>query len=141
MSITAPDQTDLDHAPVALDAALVPLVDRVRGVLDAIPLAVKREGLPLEAIRERLAGRKYGNAHVGELGKVLVRLGWERHRDWTVGASYGTRWYPPGHCPKSGYHSRQRLRELRPDLFPNRPGRAPQWLIDERRKAVSELQL
>lgn len=140
MSIYAETPIDLDATPAKPDEALVPLIDRLRAVLDQIPPSIKRQGLPLETIRERLNGRTKGKAHVGELGKALVRLGYERHRDWSAGASYGARWYPRGHCPKSGYHSKQRLRDERPDLFPARVGRTPRWLMDARRQAADDLQ-
>jgi hypothetical protein len=143
LSIIGTPSTDLDAAPEPTSEqidAMTPLHERLRLILDTIPAGVKRQGLTLESLRERLAGRWRGKAHPGEIGRALTRLGYERYRDWSVGASYGARWYPRGYGPKNGYHSRQQLREERPDLFPARVGRAPKWLIEERRKAADDLQ-
>jgi hypothetical protein len=147
MSIIGTELDDLDPAtdrPAPADDTLTPLDVRLRTVLDAIPLATRREGLTLEALQARLKGRRKARCHPGELGAALVKLGYERKRDWRVGASYLARWYPPGYGPQGREMSHRvirRLRYERPDLFPTYGERSKQDMREARRQAARELGL
>jgi Tfp pilus assembly protein PilN len=61
---------------------LTPLDERLSRLLATIPPEVQAEGLSLHALQNGLRGRWRGNAHPGELGAALRRLGFERQRDW-----------------------------------------------------------
>src|SRR5690242_7313948 len=73
-----------------------PLRNRLQRLLDDLPEATKRAGLPLHAITERLRGRVCSRAHPGEVGTAFRELGWRRRRCWR-GDQGGFRalWYPP----------------------------------------------
>lgn len=66
--------------------ALTPLEDRLQKLLTDMPDAVKAEGLSLPAIQKMLKGRWRGNAHPGELGVALRKLGYSRTRQWNNSA-------------------------------------------------------
>lgn len=67
--------------------ALTPLEDRLQKLLNDMPDSVKAEGLSLPVIQKMLKGRWRGNAHPGELGVALRKLGYKRYRIWN-GAEY-----------------------------------------------------
>lgn len=62
--------------------AMTPLEDRLKKLLEEIPDSVKAEGLSLPVIQKMLKGRWRGNAHPGELGSALNKLGYQRFRCW-----------------------------------------------------------
>jgi hypothetical protein len=80
---------------------LVPLQMRLKRLLDEIPPEVKAEGLQIQELRLKLAGRARRNrgfvgCQIGELANEMRRLGWRRVRDWTNReAGYCSRWFPP----------------------------------------------
>jgi hypothetical protein len=80
---------------------LVPLQTRLKRLLDEIPPEVRAEGLQIQELRLRLAGRARRNrgfvgCQVGELANEMRRLGWRRVRDWSNReAGYCSRWFPP----------------------------------------------
>ena len=80
---------------------LVPLQTRLKRLLDEIPPEVQAEGLQIQELRLRLAGRARRNrgfvgCQIGELANEMRRLGWRRVRDWTNReAGYCSRWFPP----------------------------------------------
>jgi uncharacterized membrane protein YccC len=61
---------------------LTPLDERLVRLLATIPVEVQREGLSLSTLQASLRGRWRGNAHPGEIGRALRRLGFERRRNW-----------------------------------------------------------
>lgn len=148
MSIYAPEPSDLDHAlesaPAIADDALTPLDVRLRAVLEAIPLSVRRQGLTLEALRVRLRGVGGRGCHAGALGAALVKLGYERRRDYRMSATYLARWYPRGYGPEGAIMNKRVIRRLRferPDLFPTYGNRSSEKLRAARREAAKELRL
>ena len=66
----------------AVRVRLTPLEDRLTRLLATIPLDVQREGLSLTTLQTSLRGRWRGNAHPGDIGRALRRLGFERRRNW-----------------------------------------------------------
>ncbi|MES2663047.1 MAG: hypothetical protein V4629_07070 [Pseudomonadota bacterium] len=62
--------------------AMTPLEGRLKILLDNIPDSVKSEGLSLPVIQKMLKGRWRGNAHPGELGNAMRKLGYKRVRLW-----------------------------------------------------------
>ena len=77
-------------AVTAARVRLTPLEDR----LATVPVELQREGLSLVSLQASLRGRWRGNAHPGDLGAALRRLGFKRRRQWRDGASYRALWYP-----------------------------------------------
>jgi hypothetical protein len=73
---------------------LTPLEDRLARLLATIPLEMQREGLSLSTLQASLRGRWRGNAHPGEIGRALRRLGFERRRDWSGDDGFRALWYP-----------------------------------------------
>lgn len=69
-------------AEAAWKNAMTPLEDRLAKLLNEIPESVKAEGLSLPVIQKMLKGRWRGNAHPGELGAALKKLGYQRFRCW-----------------------------------------------------------
>jgi hypothetical protein len=70
------------------------LEDRLARLLTTIPLDAQREGLSLSTLQASLRGRWRGNAHPGEIGRALRRLGFERRRAGvalTVSGRFGVR--------------------------------------------------
>lgn len=90
-------QEEKSHAEA--DAArqkLIPLVARLKKLLDTIPAEVQAEGLSLETVRKMLRGAKGRGAHAGEIGDALRRLGYVRERRWrTAEGGFRAKWYPP----------------------------------------------
>ena len=73
---------------------LTPLEDRLVRLLATIPVDLQREGLSLTTLRASLRGRWRGNAHPGEIGRALRRLGFLRRRRWNNDAGFSALWYP-----------------------------------------------
>ena len=67
---------------------LIPLEDRLARLLATIPIEVQRGGLSLATLQTSLRGRWRGNAHPGEIGRALRRLGCERRRNWRGADSF-----------------------------------------------------
>jgi hypothetical protein len=91
-----PDTEAAEREALAWRERLTPLEQRVARVLADIPSAVKAEGLSLPSIQQFVMGRWHGNAHPGELGTALRKLGYRRERKWR-GDETGFRalWLPP----------------------------------------------
>ena len=62
--------------------AMTPLEQRLKRVFDDMPKSVKANGVSLPALQQMLKGRWRGNAHPGELGAALRKLGYLRTRCW-----------------------------------------------------------
>ena len=62
--------------------AMTPLEQRLKLVLDEMPESIKTSGVSLPALQQMLKGRWRGNAHPGELGLALRKLGYVRTRCW-----------------------------------------------------------
>jgi hypothetical protein len=75
-------------------ARLTPLHERVEKLLVTIPIELQRKGLALATLQKMLKGRWRGNAHPGELGAVLRKLGFIRRRKWEDKNGFCARWYP-----------------------------------------------
>lgn len=75
---------------------LTPLEDRLARLLSTIPDRVRAEGLSLPILQTALRGRWRGNAHPGELGRAMRKLGFERRRNWRGGDGFRALWYPKG---------------------------------------------
>ena len=74
---------------------LTPLEVRLEKILSEIPADVRTDGLSLHALQQFVKGRWRGNAHPGELGTALRRLGWHRTRQWRGDETgFRARWYP-----------------------------------------------
>ncbi len=73
---------------------LTPLEDRLKRLLAKIPIEVQREGLSLSTLLISLRGRHRGNAHPGELGSALRKLGYVRKRDWKDEDGFRALWFP-----------------------------------------------
>ena len=71
---------------------LTPLEDRLTRLLATIPVELQREGLSLSSLQASLRGRWRGNAHPGEIGRALRRLGFERRRDWRGADGFRAVW-------------------------------------------------
>src|SRR5580700_6969059 len=56
---------------------LTPIDERLTRLLATIPVELQREGLSLPSLQASLRGRWRGNAHPGEIGRALRRLGFE----------------------------------------------------------------
>ena len=73
---------------------LTPLEDRLARLLATIPLDVQREGLSLSSLQASLRGRWRGNAHPGDVGKAMRKLGFKRDRRWSGENGFCALWYP-----------------------------------------------
>lgn len=73
---------------------LTPLEDRLKRLLATIPIEVQREGLSLTALQTSLRGRWRGNAHPGEIGSALRKLGFVRKRQWHDALGFRALWVP-----------------------------------------------
>ena len=73
---------------------LVPLDDRLRRLLQTIPVEIQQEGLSLTALQSSLRGRWRGSCHPGELGAALRKLGFTRKRCWHDAEGFQARWFP-----------------------------------------------
>jgi hypothetical protein len=76
----------------AVRVRLTPLEDRLERLLTTIPVELQREGLSLSTLQASLRGRWRGNAHPGEIGRALRRLGFERRRDWRGADGFRAIW-------------------------------------------------
>jgi hypothetical protein len=72
---------------------LTPSEDRLGRLLATIPVELQREGLSLTALQTSLRGRWRGNAHPGEIGRALRRLGFERRRNWRGTDGFRAVWH------------------------------------------------
>ena len=70
------------RAVAAWQHAMTPLDQRLKIVLEDMPESIKTSGLSLPALQQMLKGRWRGNAHPGELGAALRKLGYIRTRGW-----------------------------------------------------------
>jgi hypothetical protein len=129
----------LDHArePTADELAAVdrmrPVAHRLGDVLERIPLAVARKGLPFSFFQTQLKGRKRGSrgCDISELSRALYARGWFRYRHYER-IHYGpgvTLWYPPGVDP---------VREVVSNRPKMKTGRPPRWLVYARQRALEE---
>ena len=76
-------------------AQLAPLRTRLQKLLDTIPTNEQCRGLSLLDIQTRLRGRKGRAPHIGELGRAMRGLGWQRRRQWSnKSTAFSSRWYP-----------------------------------------------
>jgi hypothetical protein len=82
---------------------LTPLDERLARLLATIPVEVQREELSLSSRQASLRGRWRGNAHPGEIGRALCRLGFERRRNWRGADGFRAVWR------KSAYGDARRL--------------------------------
>jgi hypothetical protein len=73
---------------------LTPIDERLAKLLATIPIEVQHEGLSLTTLQTSLRGRWRGNAHPGEIGRALRRLGFERRRNWRGADGFRALWYP-----------------------------------------------
>ncbi len=80
------------YAAQAARERLTPLEDRLSRLLATIPIEVQREGLSLTTLQTSLRGRRRGNAHPGEIGRALRRLGFERRRSWRGADGFRAVW-------------------------------------------------
>lgn len=84
---------DIDLSP---DPSLVPLPTRLQLLLDTIPDCAKHPGLSLLELQAQLRCRKGGLPHIGEMGAVMRKHGWQRRRQWSEeNTAFSSRWYPP----------------------------------------------
>lgn len=74
----------------------MPLTDRIKRIIAAMPDSERAQPRPLEFFAERLRGRQKLSPHRGELAAALRALGWTRQRRWHK-AEDGFRayWNPP----------------------------------------------
>ena len=68
---------------------MTPLTERLKVLLDKVPVEIKKQGLSLKELQKQLKGRYRGNVHPGELGRALRELGYLRQRSWRGGAEGG----------------------------------------------------
>jgi hypothetical protein len=73
---------------------LTPLEDRLKRLLATIPMEVQREGLSLATLQSSLRGKWRGNAHPGEIGSALRKLGFVRKRQWHDSLGFRALWFP-----------------------------------------------
>jgi hypothetical protein len=71
---------------------MAPLEVRLQRVLSSIPLDEQRAGLSLATLQISLRGRYRGNAHPGELGRALRKLGFVRERAWRSDTQFSALW-------------------------------------------------
>jgi hypothetical protein len=91
---SAADRAKVKAAQAEAEAAerITPLAVRVARLLDEIGPERQREGLLLSELQICLRGRRRGNAHPGELGRVLRHMGFERVRRWRKDATLSALW-------------------------------------------------
>lgn len=75
----------------------MPLLDRLRKLVDSIPEEEREQPRSLEWFRVRLLGRGVGKcARAGEVSDCLRSLGWQRRRIWgNPSGPSPSRWSPP----------------------------------------------
>lgn len=80
---STPDAPPSDRATVeAWRSANRPLIDRLRDLLNQIPIEVQRDGVALRDLQARLKGRQGLTCSHVELGACLRQLGFYRQRAW-----------------------------------------------------------
>jgi hypothetical protein len=72
---------------------LAPLEQRVARLLATIPDEIQREGLSIASLQESLRGKWRGQAHAGQLGMALRKLGFWRERKWRSGEGFRALWH------------------------------------------------
>lgn len=79
------------------DTPLTPLVQRLKKFIENLPAELRNQPQPLEFFRQGLRGRQAGNnAHAGELGACLRKLGYTRRRAWSKSeGGFRALWWPP----------------------------------------------
>lgn len=79
------------------ETPLTPLVQRLKKFIENLPVELRAQPQPLEFFRQGLRGRQYGNnAHAGELGAALRKLGYTRRRGWCESdGGFRALWRPP----------------------------------------------
>lgn len=79
------------------DTPLTPLGQRLKKFIDNLPADLRNQPQPLEFFRQGLRGRQPGNnAHAGELGAALRKLGYVRRRGWSeLESGFRALWFPP----------------------------------------------
>lgn len=77
------EQADEEQKTIAAwQHAMTPLEQRLKKILDEMPEQVKANGVSLPVLQQMLKGRWRGNAHPGQLGVALRKLGYVRERRW-----------------------------------------------------------
>jgi hypothetical protein len=90
------ERADAQAEREAARERLTPLGSRLARLLYSIPIELQREGLSLTSLQASLRGRWRGNAHPGELGAALRKLGFTRRRQWHGGAGFQALWHKQG---------------------------------------------
>lgn len=74
----------------------MPLHDRLKRLIAAMPETERTKPRPLEFFAERLRGRQRLTPHRGELASALRALGWTRKRCWHESEDgFRSYWHPP----------------------------------------------
>lgn len=74
----------------------MPLPDRLKRIIAAMPETERNTPRPLEFFAERLRGRQRLSPHRGELAAALRALGWNRRRCWRNSeGGFRAYWHPP----------------------------------------------
>lgn len=74
----------------------MPLTDRLKRIIAAMPETERNKPRPLEFFAERLRGRQKLSPHRGELAAALRALGWARQRCWHRSeAGFRAYWHAP----------------------------------------------
>lgn len=86
------------HPPPASDpdTPLTPLLQRLKKFIENLPADLRNQPQQLEFFRQGLRGRQPGNnAHSGELGAALRKLGYVRRRGWSeLEGGFRALWHP-----------------------------------------------
>lgn len=96
--LKAQHKVAIQPPPVAApDTPLTPLLQRLKKFIENLPANLRNEPQPLEFFRQGLRGRQSGNnAHAGELGVALRKLGYTRRRGWCASEDgFRALWWPP----------------------------------------------
>lgn len=130
-SETVDQDASRDPTPGELDRAelLTPIEQRLPAALARFPLAIQRQGLPIDTIRAQLRGKRRGSyAPYGALARALAKIGWQKRQHWEKRATGEviTLWYPPGVCPVSASIAARLKLPV---------GRPPKWLQRARQLA------
>jgi hypothetical protein len=84
------------HAEQSSNERFTPLTDRLQKMIDKIPLAIQRDGVPMALFVENLRGKFRGQASAPALGKALRSMGWIRTRQWrNESDGFSALWLPP----------------------------------------------
>lgn len=96
--LKAQGKVTIQPSPVAdPDTPLTPLLQRLKKFIDNLPAELRNQPQPLEFFRQGLRGRQVGNnAHAGELGAAMRKLGYVRRRGWSeLEGGFRALWFPP----------------------------------------------